>query len=105
MCSRAEFGVENCSRFSWLCSGPGRHQLFKLRLSPVEPSAPGPIAVRAKKGKQAASPVWETPRLSLLKLPPDTEPLDNDLVARFITHFDIVKQFAALADQLEQPAA
>ena len=73
--------------------------------SPMGPSAPGPIAVRAKKGKTGGFPVRETTRSLSLKLPPDTEPLNDALVTRFITHLDIVKQFAALADQLEQTTA
>jgi len=76
-----------------------------LRLSPIGPSAPGPIAVRAKKGEAGGIPHWETTRWLSLKLPTDTEPLDNVLITRLITHLDIVKQFAALADQLEQTAA
>jgi len=66
---------------------------------------PAPLPYVPKKGKRAAFRFRKTTRSLLLKLPPDTEALNNALVAGFIAHLDIVKQFAALTDQLEQTTA
>ncbi len=95
-----------CFCISRLSSGPCRHRYCSFcGFPPGGTSAPGPIAVRAKKGEAGGLPIRKTTRSSLLNLPPDTEPFDNALVAGFVTHLDIVKQFAALADQLEQTTA
>ncbi len=96
---------KTCFRISWLNPALAAINYLSWRLSPIGPSAPGPIAVRAKKGKRAASRFRKTTRSLLLKLPPDTEAFNHALVAGFIAHLDIVKQFAALADQLEQTTA
>ena len=66
---------------------------------------PAPLPYVPKKGKRAAFRFRKTTRSLSLKLPPDTKPFNNALVTRFIAHLDIVKQFAALADQLEQTTA
>lgn len=97
--------AKTCFRIFWLSSGPCRHQLFTFAAFPDRTISTRPHCRTCKKGETDGFPVRETTRLLSLKLPPDTEPLNDALVTRFITHLDIVKQFAALADQLEQTTA
>ncbi len=95
-----------CFCISRLNSGPCRRQCVSFCGFPrAGHQHPAPLPYVLKKGEAGGFPVRKTTRSLLLNLPPDTEPFDNALVAGFITHLDIVKQFAALADQLEQTAA
>ncbi len=72
---------------------------------PVRAISTRPHCRTCQNGETGGIPVWETTRSWVLILPTNTEPLDDALVTRFITHLDIVKQLAALADQLEQTTA
>ncbi len=105
MYNGAEFEAETCIRISWPSSGPCRHQFSSLAAFPVRAISTRPHCRTCQKGETGGFPVWETTRSLLLKLPTNTEPLDDALVTWFITHLDIVKQLAALADQLEQTTA